>query len=63
MTVEYLKMLLATAEEMLATASALPESASRDEALQMVRAYTSRWRGPRSPPTESGPGGDGLAHE
>jgi hypothetical protein len=41
MTVEYLQMLLATAEQMLATASALPESAGRDDALQMVRAYLS----------------------
>ena len=38
MTVEYLKVLLATAEEMLAMASTLPESAGRDDALQMVRA-------------------------
>ena len=41
MTVEYLKVLLATAEEMLAMASSLPESASRDDALQMVRVYVS----------------------
>jgi hypothetical protein len=41
MTVEYLQVLLATAEEMLATASTLPEGASRDDALQMVRAYVS----------------------
>jgi hypothetical protein len=41
MTDEYLQVLLATAEEMLATASALPESAGRDDAVQMVRAYVS----------------------
>jgi hypothetical protein len=41
MSVEYLKVLLATAEEMLATANTLPDSASRDSALQMVRAYVS----------------------
>jgi len=41
MTVEYLKVLLATAEEVLAMASTLPESAGRDDALQMVRAYVS----------------------
>jgi hypothetical protein len=41
MDVEYLKVLLATAEKMLTAASTLPESASRDEALQMVRAYVS----------------------
>jgi hypothetical protein len=41
MPIEYLKMLLATAEEMLSTVSTLPESASRDDALQMVRAYLS----------------------
>jgi len=40
-TVEYLQVLLATAEEMLATASTLPESADRDDALQMVRAHVS----------------------
>jgi hypothetical protein len=34
-------VLLATAEKMLTAASTLPESASRDEALQMVRAYVS----------------------
>jgi len=32
---------LATAEQLLATASALPESAGRDDALQIVRAYLS----------------------
>ena len=41
MSIEYLQVLLATAEEMLATAGALPESAGRDDALQMVRAYVS----------------------
>ena len=41
MTVKYLKVLLATAGEMLAMASTLPESAGRDDALQMVRAYVS----------------------
>ena len=41
MTVEYLKVLLATAEEMLATATTLPENAGRDDTLQMVRAYVS----------------------
>jgi len=41
MSVEYLKVLLATTEEMLAMASTLPESAGRDDALQMVRAYLS----------------------
>ena len=41
MSVEYLQGLLATAEEMLATASMLPESAGRDDALQMVRACIS----------------------
>jgi hypothetical protein len=41
MTVGYLQVLLTTAEQMLATASALPESAGRDDALQMVRAYVS----------------------
>ena len=41
MSIEYLKGLLATAEEMLSTASALPQSASRDNAIQMVRAYVS----------------------
>ena len=41
MSVEYLKVLMATAEEMLAMASSLPESASREDALQMVRAYVS----------------------
>jgi hypothetical protein len=32
---------LATAEVMLTTAGALPEGATRDDALQMVRAYIS----------------------
>jgi hypothetical protein len=41
MTVGYLQVLLTTAEQMLATASALPESAGRDDALQMIRAYVS----------------------
>jgi len=41
MSVEYLKVLLATAEEMLATANTFPESAGRDDALEMVRAYIS----------------------
>jgi hypothetical protein len=41
MDAEYLKVLLAAAEEMLTSASNLPESASRTEALQMVRAYIS----------------------
>ena len=41
MTVEYLAVLMKTAEDMLAAASTLPESASRDDALQMVRAYVS----------------------
>ena len=41
MSIEYLQVLLATAEEMLATASGLPESAGRDDALQMVRVYLS----------------------
>jgi len=41
MTIEYLKKLLATAEVMLTTAGALPEGATRDDALQMVRAYIS----------------------
>ena len=39
MSVEYLKALLATAEEMLTMASTLPEGASRDEALQMIQDY------------------------
>ena len=39
MTVEYLKVLLATADEMLATASTLPKSAARNDALQIVRDY------------------------
>jgi hypothetical protein len=37
----YLKVLLAAAEEMLISASNLPESSSRTDALQMVRAYVS----------------------
>ena len=37
--VEYLKTLLATAEQMLATAGTLPDDAGRDQALQMVRDY------------------------
>jgi len=41
MSVEYLQVLLVTAEEMLTTATTLPESAARGEALQMVRAYIS----------------------
>jgi hypothetical protein len=41
MDVEYLRVLMATAEEMLTVASNLPESADRDNALQMVRAYVS----------------------
>ena len=41
MSVENLKVLLTTAEEMLATANTLPESAGRDDALEMVRAYIS----------------------
>jgi len=41
LTVEYLKVLLATAEEMFTTASTLPERASREEALQLVRTYVS----------------------
>jgi len=42
MSVEYLQALLTTAEDMLATASSLPEkSASRDDPLRMVRAYVS----------------------
>jgi hypothetical protein len=41
MTIEYLKVLLAAAGEMLSTLSTLPESASREDALQMVRAYLS----------------------
>jgi len=44
MTVEYLQVLLATAEEMLATACTLPEGVSRDDALQMVRAYDFEYR-------------------
>ena len=41
MTLEYLQTLLTTAEDMLATASTLPEGASRDDALLTVRAYVS----------------------
>ena len=41
MDVEYLRVLMATAEEMLTMASNLPEGADRDNALQMVRAYVS----------------------
>ena len=41
MDVDYLQVLMTTAEEMLVTASTLPESASRNDALQMVRAYLS----------------------
>ena len=41
MDVDYLRVLMATAEEMLSMASNLPESADRDNALQMVRAYVS----------------------
>jgi hypothetical protein len=41
MTIEYLKVLLAAAGEMLSTLSTLPESDSREDALQMVRAYLS----------------------
>jgi hypothetical protein len=41
MTVGYLQVLLTIAEQMLATASELPESAGRDDALRMVRAYVS----------------------
>jgi hypothetical protein len=41
MSIEYLKVLLAAAEEMLSTLSTLPESTSRDDALQMVRVYVS----------------------
>jgi hypothetical protein len=39
MGVEYLKALLATAEEMLATAGTLPTGAGRDEAHRMVQDY------------------------
>lgn len=35
--VEYLKALLATAEQMLATAGTLQDGAGRDQALQLVR--------------------------
>jgi hypothetical protein len=41
MNIEYLRELLATAEVMLTTAGALPEGGTRDDALQMVRAYIS----------------------
>ena len=41
MDVEYLRVLMATAEEMLTMASNLPESADRDNGLQMVQAYVS----------------------
>jgi len=41
MTVKYLQVLLVTTEQMLATASALPESVGRDHALKMVRIYLS----------------------
>jgi hypothetical protein len=41
MEVEYLKVLLAAAEEMLISASNLPKSSSRTGALQMVQAYVS----------------------
>ena len=41
MSVEYLKLLLSAAEEMLTTVSTLPESTGRQEALQMVGAYVS----------------------
>jgi hypothetical protein len=41
MSIEYLMELLATAEEMIATASTLPKSANRDEAIQTIRAYIS----------------------
>ena len=41
MIVEYLKVLLATAEEMLTIASTFPEGATRDDALQMIRAHVS----------------------
>ena len=41
MSIEYLQALLATAEDMLATASSLPDGARRDDGLQMVRAYLS----------------------
>ena len=39
MTIEYLRALLATAQEMLTMAGTLPAGADRDEALQMVRDY------------------------
>jgi hypothetical protein len=39
MTVEYLKALLVTAEEMLTTAGALPKGPARDQAVQMVQDY------------------------
>ena len=41
MDVEYLKVLMATAEEMLTMASNLPQSPGRNDALQMVKAYVS----------------------
>jgi hypothetical protein len=41
MDVEYLQVLMATAEEMIATITILPESVGRDNALQMVRGYVS----------------------
>ena len=41
MTVEYLQMFLATAEDMLATTTTLPRGASRDDAIHMIREYVS----------------------
>ena len=41
MDIEYLRALMATAEEMIATITILPESAGRDNALQMIRGYVS----------------------
>jgi hypothetical protein len=41
MTVDYLQMLLATAQDMLATTTTLPRGASRDDAIQMIREYVS----------------------
>jgi hypothetical protein len=41
MSVEYLKALLAMAEEMLATASRLPSGPDRNEAVQILRRYIS----------------------
>jgi hypothetical protein len=41
MSVEYLKALLAMAEEMLATTSRLPSGPDRNEAVQMLRRYIS----------------------